>query len=76
MTDTQADDERRALQEAVVFYGKECARLRASNKQLRVALEAMTVEWVDYMTINNLGDPWAKHNMKLARAALKDGDKT
>lgn len=46
------------------------ARLIAAAPLLLEALKAMTEEWVDYMTINHLGDPWAKHNMKLARAAI------
>lgn len=46
------------------------ARLIAAAPDLLLALKAMTEEWVDYMTINHLGDPWAKHNMKLARAAI------
>ncbi len=46
------------------------ARLIAAAPTMLEALKAMTEEWVDYMTINHLGDPWAKHNMKLARAAI------
>lgn len=45
-------------------------RIRDAAPELLEALEAMVEEWVDYTTVNNLGDPYAKHNMKLAQAAL------
>ena len=44
------------------------ADLRASA--LLEALKALTEEVCDYARINNLGDPEAKHNVKLARAAI------
>ena len=46
------------------------ARLIAAAPDLLEALEAMIEEWIDYATLNNLGDPGAKHNIKLARAAI------
>ena len=45
--------------------------LEAENVRLRGALEAMVKQEVDYMTINNLGDPEQQHNIIRARAALK-----
>lgn len=38
--------------------------------ELVEALTALVDETVDYMRINKLGDPQAKHNIKRARAAL------
>jgi len=38
--------------------------------ELADALEAMVEEWTDYQTINNLGNPDDKHNIKRAKAAL------
>jgi hypothetical protein len=42
--------------------------------RLREALRAMVEEQCDYMRINHLGDPERQHNIKLARAALGDGN--
>lgn len=39
-------------------------------ERLREALQALVDEYVDYQTINNLGDPEKQHNIRLARAAL------
>jgi len=46
------------------------ARFAAENTRLREALEMVVAEKVDYMTINNLGDPEKQHTIMLARAAL------
>ncbi len=37
---------------------------------LEDALRQIMVEKIDYMTINNLGDPETQHTIKAARAAL------
>ena len=56
------------------------AEVAAELKQrdeLIAALEAMVEEQVDYMTLNNLGDPYRQDTIKRARAALakaKGGD--
>lgn len=51
------------------------ARLISAAPDMLLALKAMTEEWVDYMTINNLaGDPWAKHNMRLAKLAIEKAE--
>jgi hypothetical protein len=42
----------------------------AASPALYEALEALVEEVCDYARINNLGEPEAKHNVKLARAAL------
>lgn len=46
----------------------------AAAPDMLLALKAMAEEWVNYMTINNLGDPWAKHNMRLAAHAIKKAE--
>ena len=46
------------------------ANLVAAAPEMYAALEALVIETVDYMQINNLGDPEQKHNIKLARKAL------
>jgi len=43
---------------------------QAEIEQLRAALTAMVDAEVDYMMINDLGDPEMQHNVKIARAAL------
>lgn len=48
----------------------EIQRLKAGLGEAVEVLQQMAEEWVDYMTINHLGDPWAKHNMKRARGVL------
>lgn len=47
------------------------AQQAARIEELEAALTAMVDEQVDYMTINNLGDPEKQHNIKWARKALK-----
>jgi hypothetical protein len=46
------------------------ARIIAAAPDLLEALGALVEEVCDYATTNNLGDPEAKRNIKLARAAL------
>jgi hypothetical protein len=46
------------------------AQLIAAAPDLVEALKACVIETVDYMTINELGDPEQQHNVKQARAAL------
>lgn len=46
-------------------------RLRDAAPDLYEALDALVVELCDYMRINHLGDPEKKHNIKLARAAMR-----
>jgi hypothetical protein len=45
-------------------------RLAASAPDLLEALKGLVEEVCDYATINKLGDPEQKHNVKLARAAI------
>lgn len=42
----------------------------AVARELAETLQSMVDEQVEYMTINNLGDPERQHNIKRARAAL------
>lgn len=42
-----------------------------SHEALVRALEGFIAETVDYMKINNLGDPERQHSVERARAALK-----
>ena len=46
------------------------ARLIAAAPELMDVLKAMVDEIVDYMTLNNLGDPEQKHNIKWARSII------
>ena len=55
-----------ALREQVADLTKDADLLRQAIE----ALNAMVVEYCDYMTINKLGNPETQHNIKLARAAL------
>jgi hypothetical protein len=41
-----------------------------SHPDLCAVLEAMVLAEVEYMTINNLGDPEKQHNIKWARTVL------
>jgi hypothetical protein len=53
---------RRAADEFDRVYGQRAGLLEA--------LEQMVNEKVDYMTINNLGDPETQHTIKSSRAAI------
>lgn len=46
------------------------ARLIVAAPELFEVLKAFVAQEVDYMTINNLGDPEKQHNVKWARAVF------
>ena len=47
----------------IIAVMRELGRLTDENRRLREALQAMVDHEVEYMTINNLGDPEKQHNV-------------
>lgn len=56
------------------YYGRDGqtanARLIAAAPELLDVVNAFVAQEVEYMTINNLGDPEKQHNVKWARAVI------
>lgn len=59
-----------SAQEEATWYKEDRDRLRGLISELAAVIDALVEETIDYMTINNLGDPEQKHNVKRARAII------
>lgn len=52
-------------------------KIKHREQQLEQLVEQFVVEMVDYMTVNQLGNPEDKHNIKIARSlGIKAGERT